>query len=135
MPKKRPATIGAAYEIYRFDAQARRLTDTTLDTYTDRIEPFINWCVQQGKPNINDVDAPLLRAYLVSLQERDLSSSHTHRPGVKGQATLLNAKFDGGRFKGWSGNHSRQRRPTLPHWPTARKTRPAPRLLHREPGS
>lgn len=89
MPKQQPPKITDAYKIYRLDAQSRRVTTATLRTYKDRIEPFIKWCDEQSSPLLRDITATLLRSYLVSLQERGLSS-HT----VNGIARALKAFFN-----------------------------------------
>ena len=62
------------YQLYRLDAKARRVTSETLRTYKDRIEPFIAWCQAQKVDTLTAVTASHVRAYLVHLQERNLSS-------------------------------------------------------------
>jgi integrase/recombinase XerD len=74
MPKQQPSTIELAYSVYRLDAQARRVTPGTLRTYSDRIEPFIRWCNEQGVTLLAEITSTLLRTYFVHLQERNLSS-------------------------------------------------------------
>lgn len=77
------------YQLYRLDARARRVTDDTLLTYKGRIEPFITWCDIQGIVSISTITSFHIRAYLVQLQERKLSS-YT----VNGVARALKAFFN-----------------------------------------
>lgn len=74
MPQKQPPTLASAYEIYTLDAKSRRVTSETLRTYNDRIKPFIDWCNAQNVTAITDLTATHIRTYLISLQERNLSS-------------------------------------------------------------
>ena len=74
MPKKRSVKIADAYIAYHLDAQARRVTASTLRTYHDRVEPFIRWCTEQEAPHLQDLTATLIRSYLIQLQDRQLSS-------------------------------------------------------------
>lgn len=89
MPKQRPVKITDAYAAYRLDGQARRLTALTLRTYTQRVEPFVRWCDDQGVPYLQDITPTLVRSYLVLLQERELSS-YT----VNGIARAIKAFFN-----------------------------------------
>jgi site-specific recombinase XerD len=74
---------------YRLDAQARRVTNTTLRTYRDRIEPCLAWCESQGVTLLADVTLTLLRSYLVHLQDCKLSSFT-----VNGTARAIKAFFN-----------------------------------------
>ncbi len=89
MPQQQSPKITDAYKVYRLDAQARRVTKSTLGTYKDRIEPFIKLCETQDKPYLADITPTILRAYLISLQDRNLSS-YT----VNGIARALKAFFN-----------------------------------------
>jgi integrase/recombinase XerD len=79
--KKQAIKIQDAYAAYRLDAQARRVTQATMRTYKDRLEPFITWCEQQGVTLVSGISSTLLRTYLVHLQDRHLASSTVNGTG------------------------------------------------------
>lgn len=66
--------IKDAYEVYKLDAQSRRVTEATLRTYDDRVKPFILWCESNDALHLQALTPILIRSYLLHLQNRQLSS-------------------------------------------------------------
>ncbi|CAN5489944.1 site-specific tyrosine recombinase XerD [soil metagenome] len=77
MPKQSSSiTLTEAYQLLMLDNQARRFTKSTMIFYRDCVGRFITWCAQQSVTLLLYVTTSLIRAYLVYLQGRKLSS-HT----------------------------------------------------------
>lgn len=65
--------IGKAYDIFMLDNRARRFTPKTMEFYRCQLQPFFCWCTMHGVDRLQDVTPSLIRSYLVSLQDRELS--------------------------------------------------------------
>lgn len=70
--------IAAAIELYDLENRARRYTPRTLDFYARRLPHFAAWCEGRGVILLADITPALLRAYLVSLQDRNLAAHTVH---------------------------------------------------------
>lgn len=75
MLQKQPFQLTDCYDLYILDAKARRVTNSTLKVYSDRVAPFIKWCAGQGIIDADMVTAAHIRAYFIHLQERQLASA------------------------------------------------------------
>jgi len=60
------------------DNQARRFTPSTLTFYRARLTKFIEWCNTRAVLTLSKITPSIIRAYLVSLQERELSDYSQH---------------------------------------------------------
>ena len=68
--------VGLEEAIRQFltDGQARQFTPSTLKFYQARLGKFIQWASQQEIAYLDQISAALFRQYLLSLQERNLTS-------------------------------------------------------------
>jgi integrase/recombinase XerD len=79
MPQQRSTTIADAFELFILDCKSRRFTRKTLQFYEGRLGLFMRWC-GETKP-LHEVTSTDIKKYLISLQERDLSSAYIHSFG------------------------------------------------------
>lgn len=78
-PPAPPTTsLESALELFVLDRKVQRATENTILFYQRQLRPFIRWCSERGVESISVVAAAHVRAYLVSLQERDLSDRSVH---------------------------------------------------------
>ena len=70
-----------ALDLFILDCQSRRFTEHTLRFYRGRLGLFLDWCNDNGVTTLDDLTPHIIRRYLVSLQERDLSSAYIHSHG------------------------------------------------------
>jgi len=77
---ERPASfpLGLALDSFLLDAEARRLTPKTLRYYKQQLGPFVEFVKEQGIRGPDGITAYHIRAYLVSLEKRGLSSASQH---------------------------------------------------------
>lgn len=66
------------YEMFVLDGKSRQFTDATLTTYRERLGKFMDWLETQGVTHLEGISAPLIRAYLVFLQDQNLASATQH---------------------------------------------------------
>lgn len=76
MPEQRPTTIDDAFDLFILDCQAQRFTTHTLRFYRGRLSLFTKW--MGGTTPLAKLTSTDIKKYLVSLQERDLSSAYIH---------------------------------------------------------
>jgi site-specific recombinase XerD len=70
--------IQEAFDIFLLDAKSRRLTESTMTYYRQRVGRFILWTQQQGLSHINEISTNYIRRYLIHLQEKGLASQSQH---------------------------------------------------------
>lgn len=73
MSKSRLRLISDCYKLYVLDAKARPATPATIQTYEDRIVPFLKWCESIKLTTINSINPDTVRSYFIHLTERELS--------------------------------------------------------------
>ena len=73
-----PITLESALDVFVLDRKVQRATENTILFYMRQLRPFICWCSERGVNTLASVTAAYLRAYLVSLQERNLSDHTVH---------------------------------------------------------
>ena len=78
MLQHKTTPIEQAFELFQLDNRARRLTPTTVQFYRDTLSPFLAFCKGAGATHTADITPAIIRAYLVSLQERDLAAHTVH---------------------------------------------------------
>ena len=67
-----------SYTAFVLARRAQNVTPGTLAFYQDKLYPFTLWATENGAPAIDQVTAEIVRAYLVSLQQRGLSLWTVH---------------------------------------------------------
>lgn len=67
-----------AYDAFVMARRAENVTGRTLDFYADKLHPFITWCTGHQVATVGDVTAVTVRAYLLSLQARELAPWTVH---------------------------------------------------------
>jgi integrase/recombinase XerD len=60
------------------DCKSRNLSPLTAEFYRSRVTAFYQWCATQGIEHVDDLNPTHVKKYLVSLQERGLSSAYVH---------------------------------------------------------
>ena len=88
-------SLGNTFDIFFLECQSRRLTESTLTFYQSRLRRFIAWCSAQDIHNLHQLTALHIRLYLLSLQERELSSYSQHA-AARAIKTFLNFCVDEG---------------------------------------
>jgi site-specific recombinase XerD len=78
--------IADALDLFYLDCAARRLSDNTQKTYRDALVIFAAWCKVEYLQEITHIN---IRKFLVSLQDRGLSS-HTQHKYARTIKTFLN---------------------------------------------
>lgn len=76
---KRAIALEAAYDLYVLDNKSRGLSLATVKSNAAHVKVFIKWATAKGIVNLNDVTPPILRQYLVSLQERKSPISNRYQ--------------------------------------------------------
>jgi len=68
--------------MFMLDGESRGFAKKTVEFYTQRLFPFLRYCDGAGAATVADLSAPLIRAYLATLQKRQkagtLSSATVH---------------------------------------------------------
>ncbi len=77
--------LGASLVAFFLDRRAARCTPKTLEHYEYTCGNFVRWLTAQGISRTPEITAHHIRAYLVSLQERNLrdTTQHNHARGIK----------------------------------------------------
>lgn len=70
--------LSDAVELFFLDAKSRRFTKDTQRFYKERLSLFVTWCKGNSVEFLQDLTHIHIRQYLVSLQERGLSSAYQH---------------------------------------------------------
>ena len=94
----RPALVRTgldfALEGFMLSREAMRCTPKTLEHYEYTLGSFTDYLAQQGISDVADITAHHIRAYLVSLQRRDLADTtqHIHARGIRAWLNWLVAE-------------------------------------------
>jgi len=70
--------LSDAVDLFYLDIKSRRFTKDTQRFYRERLSLFLPWCKTNGIEVLQDLTHIHIRRYLVSLQERGLSSAYQH---------------------------------------------------------
>jgi site-specific recombinase XerD len=70
--------IEEALSVFMLDAKSRRFTPKTIAHYSDRLGRFTKWLLTRPLTLIHQVTSTHIKEYLVTLQERELSSATQH---------------------------------------------------------
>lgn len=73
-----PLTLPEMLDSYLLDCAARRLSPSTRDSYQQRLTPFLSFLARYGVVRPEQITVRAIRAYLASLQERQLRDSSIH---------------------------------------------------------
>ena len=73
-----PITLIEMLDSYLLDAMARQLFPKTLNFYQQQLRPFLAYVAQFGVERPEQLTARHIRAYLVSLRQRELSDNSIH---------------------------------------------------------
>jgi len=77
--------LKAAYRAFVMARSAARCTAKTLEHYRYTVGSFIAWLEELGVSEVSQITPSHIRAYLLSLQERNLkdTTQHAHARGIK----------------------------------------------------
>lgn len=78
MLKNKSQKVTDVYEAFILDRKSRRFKSGTLQTYKDRILPFVNWCDSNTVFCLSDITPTVIRTYLTQLQDKNLASQTIH---------------------------------------------------------
>ena len=78
MSEKRLIKLRDTYEAFLLDRKAQRFKPSTIRTYEDRLQTFINWCIEGNNATLPDLTPLLIKKYFVHLQEKGLASRTIH---------------------------------------------------------
>jgi integrase/recombinase XerC len=73
-----PLTTTAALDGFLLDCRARRLTSKSVSFYQQQLTPFVIWLQTRDVTALAAIDAPAIRAYLVTLEDRGLADLSIH---------------------------------------------------------
>ncbi|RIK36519.1 MAG: hypothetical protein DCC55_27085, partial [Chloroflexi bacterium] len=71
-------SIREALDQFELDNRARRLSPRTLEYHRFALTPFVAWCESHDARTVGGITPALIRAYLVSLQDRQLADNTIH---------------------------------------------------------
>lgn len=117
MAQQRSIKLADAYAIFLIDRKVRGFTPTTLRYYEQKLGAFVTWADNSAGRTMAQIDAPIIRSYLVSLQERGLKSGT-----IIGATRALRAFFS---FAVAEGMIRTSPMTTIPNPKTARRILPA----------
>ena len=77
--------LRAAYGAFLIDRKAARCTYKTLEHYTYTVGSSVAWLRDSGVSYVDEITPGHIRAYLISLQDRNLkdTTQHAHARGIK----------------------------------------------------
>lgn len=83
--KRQSVSLEAQYRAFLLDRQASRCTPKTLEHYRYTVGGFVARLQEQGIDTPESITPALIRAYLVSLQDRGLADTtqHAHARGLR----------------------------------------------------
>lgn len=70
--------LKTALDLYILEAQSRRHTGETLRFYRGRLGQFVRWCDTQQIVYLDDLTPHVLRAFLIYIDARGVSSAYHH---------------------------------------------------------
>ena len=76
MTQRKTFSLHDGLDMFLLDCEARRLTPLTIRFYKQNVSLFLEWCEGQGLHQLEELSAPDIRKFLVSIQRRDLSSQY-----------------------------------------------------------
>lgn len=88
-PQQSTPSFEQAFQMFMLDAESRRLTNSTKRFYRQRLGRFFSWCLTQNVSQVDEVSPHLIRAYLVTLQDRGLAD-HTQHAAARAIRTFFN---------------------------------------------
>ena len=71
-------TLDGALWAFLQDCEARSLTAKTMGFYRLQLGAFLKWCARAGISSLSEINAPLIRSFLIGLHERGLSLFSQH---------------------------------------------------------
>ena len=74
--------ITNALDLFLLDCQSRRLTKSTVSFYKDKVRRFAHWLADNGVTALDSITAVMIKRYLVSLQDRGLTSGGAWNAGT-----------------------------------------------------
>lgn len=95
MPQTETPKLAAAFESFILDGKARRFTQQTIQFYTSQLNKFIEYCTEHNVQRLDQVTPYVIRAYIVSLQDRGLSDYSQHAAARSIKAFFSFAVRDG----------------------------------------
>ena len=79
-----------SFQMFLLDRKVQRLSSHTLRFYSTQVRPFLIWCAETHSIGALGAIKPLhVRAYLLSLHERELSSNSVHA-AARGMRAFFN---------------------------------------------
>jgi site-specific recombinase XerD len=75
---QQPYTVAQCVDLFYLDNAARALAPRTQGYYRERLDRFLRWLAEQNVTAVSDLDAPIIRRYLLHLQTRNLSPYTVH---------------------------------------------------------
>ena len=78
-PQLLHTSIDSSYQLFLLDRKVQRLSPHTIRFYSTHLNPFTEWCrTEHQLEKLEDIASAHIRAYLLLLYERDLSSYSVH---------------------------------------------------------
>lgn len=78
---QRALSLQEAFDDFLMDRRNQRVSDKTIETYTERFAMLAKWCEEQGITSITEVDAQVMKAYFNHLRTRPKDWTITKKDG------------------------------------------------------